>query len=287
MTSAPILVLVLAAVALAYGPVMRDLARTWISVPYYSYGALVPAFSAFLLWDARRELAGTLRERVRPHGSAISLGLVLGGAVALAVGTKTGSLSLAALSLPCVLAGAALTTLGPARFQPLAFPIAFLALMAPMPDAAIGALSLPMQYGAAAFTESALRVIGIPVTRDGLFLHLKPVTIHVTEACNGLRFLLAMTVIGVAVAWATQRSWRGRLAVVALALATAVVANLLRVLLTAVLAEAFGAYTVTGSIHVVYGKLVYLAMLGPFALAVLGIRRTFENDYFRRKRLTS
>jgi exosortase len=267
------LLLLLAALGLAYGHVMRDLVRTWLTVPYYSYGALVPAFSAVLLWDARRDVASAVRERVRPHLSAAALGPLVAGAVLLAVGVRVNSLCLAVLSLPCVLAGAGIAAIGPARFRPFAFPVAFLALMAPLPDGALSALSLPMQYAAAWFTEHALHALRVPVTRDGLALSLEPVILLVTEACNGLRFLLAMVVIGVAVAWASQRSWRARLAVVALALATGVLANMLRVLVTAVLAHLFGAQAAMGTLHVAYGKAVYLLMLVPFGMAVLGLRR--------------
>ena len=38
--------------------------------------------------------------------------------------------------------------------------------------------------------------------RDGLFIHLLTVTLHITAACNGLRFLLAMIVLAVAFAGA-------------------------------------------------------------------------------------
>ena len=267
---------VVVAIGLAYAPVMRDLVPIWTSVPYYSYGMLVPAFSAFALWDSRRELAGVWAARPRPRPALTWIGLVIVGAAALALGTRLGSLSLATASLPFVLSGAALGILGPVGFRAVAFPIAFLVCMAPLPATALEVLSLPMQYGAAAFTAGALHVLGIPVVRDGLFLHMQALTIHVTEACNGLRFLLAMTVVGVAVAWATQRTWRGRLAVMGLALLTAIAANMLRVTLTAVLGHRFGLGAATGGIHVVYGKVVYLAMLAPFTLGVLGIRRLFQ-----------
>ncbi len=270
------LVVMLGAVALAYGPVMRDLVQTWLTVPYYSYGALVPAFTAFALWDGRRDLGRVWRTRARPRASLTAIALVVAGATAFAVGACLGSLSLTALSLPVVLAAVARVALGREGLAVVAFPVAFLALMAPLPDRAIDALSLPMQQIAAGFTEAGLRVLRVPVTRDGLFLHLRGLTVHVTEACNGLRFLFAMTVVGVAVAWATQRTWRGRTAVVLLALVTAVVANMIRVLVTAVVGEYVGPWAAMGTAHVLYGKIVYLGMLAPFALGVLVIRRACE-----------
>src|SRR5207248_7357735 len=40
-----------AAVFALYLPVLRDLVGVWLQVPYYSYGFVVPLFSAYLAWD--------------------------------------------------------------------------------------------------------------------------------------------------------------------------------------------------------------------------------------------
>jgi len=118
-----------------------------------------------------------------------------------------------------------------------------------------------------------LRALGSSVTRDELFLTLPSVTLHVTEACNGLRFLLAMLVIGTAFAGTTQRRPRRGVALVLAALTLAVVANLLRVTGTGVMAELWGARAAVGLPHIVWGKVVYAAALVPFAALVLCMRR--------------
>ncbi len=115
--------------------------------------------------------------------------------------------------------------------------------------------------------------LAIPHLREGLLLHLRGVTLEITEACSGLRFLLAMIIVGAAFAGAVLRRWRTRAVVVALALAVGLVANLIRVGATAVLADTWGAPAAEGLYHQATGKIVYLVMLASFVAAVVRLRR--------------
>jgi exosortase len=255
------------ALAIAYVPAAGALARVWRDVNYYSYGCFIPFFSAYLAWEARRRIAGPA------VGSLAGLGVIAAGLGLLAVGSASASLTIEVLSMPVSVAGLGLFRLGPARFREIRAPVAFLALMTPLPRPAIDALSLPLQWLAALFTGAALDALGIHAVRHGLLIHLDGVSIEVSEACNGLRFLLAMIVVGAAFAWLTQRGALRRGAVVALAVVTAIAANLVRVAGTAVLAHAWGAGAASGAAHVAYGKVVYALMLVPFAAIVVWLRR--------------
>jgi exosortase len=264
--------LVLAALGAAlialYAPPLRAVVAVWTQNPYYSYGFLVPLFSVYLAWDARGELA---RRPLAP--SRAGLAVTGAGLALLLAGVRHDSLAMQVLSLPIVLAGALLLTLGPARTRALAFPLAFLGFMAPLPDGVVPALSPPLQQAAAVAGEWMLWLVGVPVTRHDLFLRLPSVTLHITEACNGLRFLLAMAVVGVAFAGTTQTRWRRRTLVVAGALGAALAANWLRVAGTGMLAELYGPAAAAGLYHVAWGKVVYAAMLVPFAMLVVTLKR--------------
>ena len=261
-----------AAVLALYVPVFRELFAIWINGTYYSYGFLVPLFSAYLVWDAvhaaRRN--GDTRPAELDTGGFVIMAAGLG---ALGVGVAVGSLALRTLSLPVVLIGAAAATLGPALARRLAFAIGFLVFMTPLPEGVLPAVSLPLQRFAAVVAEHALRALGVSVVRDDLFLTLPSVTLHVTEACNGLRFLLAMLVVGAAFAGTTQRRPLRRAAIVAAALSIAIAANLARVTGTGVMAELWGARAAIGLPHIIWGKVVYLAALVPFVALVVLLRR--------------
>lgn len=251
-----------------YAPVLIAVGTLWMDVSYYSYGFLVPIFSVYLAWDARRELA---RHPIAPSRGGLA---ILGAGLALLfAGILADSLTVQMLSLPVVVSGALVLTVGTARTRVLAFPLAFLACMAPLPEGALPALSLPLQAVAAVAGEWLLWLVGVPVTREGLYLMLPSVTLHITEACNGLRFLLAMLVVGAAFAGITQTGWRRRALVVGAALGVALGANWLRVAGTGIMAELYGHEAAAGVTHVVWGKVVYAAALVPFGALVLRLRR--------------
>src|SRR5438874_1957994 len=120
-----------AALAL-YLPVLRDLVSVWLRVTYYSYGFLVPLFSAYLAREAWNASDGA-----PPRPAPAGLLVTAAGLTTLALGIAADSLSLRALSLPGVLLGLVLLTLGPAHARRLAFPIGFLVFMAPLPEGAL------------------------------------------------------------------------------------------------------------------------------------------------------
>jgi len=261
-----------AAIVSLYVPVLRDLVGVWLDVTYYSYGFVVPLFSAYLAWDTMRAHARqTHATGARPLDAWGLLVIVVGVAV-LAIGVTAESLTLRALSLPVVLLGVARALGGPALARSLAFPIGFLVFIAPLPDGTLPALSLPLQRLAADVAEQALRALGVSVTRHDLFLQLPSVTLHVTDACNGLRFLLAMIVIGVAFAATTQRGVTRRSVVVVSAIAIALLANFVRVTGTGIMAELWGPGAAIGLPHIVWGKVVYALALVPFAAVVLWLK---------------
>lgn len=262
-----------AAIVVLYLPVLRDLVRIWATVPFYTYGFVVPVFSAYLARDVLKQIARH-EDRARAPASQIAgVAVTLGGLIMLALGVALASLTLRALSIPVVLVGLVLTCLGPASARRLAFPIGFLVFMAPLPDRVVTAISPPLQYAAAGFAEHALRALGIPAVRQDLFVKIPSVTLHVTEDCTGIRFLLAMLVIGVACAALTQRRPLRRLAIVLAAAGLAVLANWFRVAGTGVMAELWGAQAAIGLPHIVWGKMIYGAMLLPFAGLVLLMKR--------------
>jgi exosortase len=270
----PAATLALAGTLLAlYVSVLRDLAVVWLNGTYYGYGFAVPVFSAYVAWDTLKRAADRGPALLPAVRDPRALALTAVGLALLGLGIVAGSLTLRALSLPVVLMGLAVGTCGGALARRLAFPIGFLVFMAPLPDAALDALSLPLQRLAALVAEHVLRALGAAVERDDLWVILPSVTLHISEACNGLRFLFAMLVVGTAFAGTTQRRPLRAAVIVLAAAALAVLANVARVTGTGIMAELWGAGAAVGLPHHVWGKSVYAATLLPLAALVLWVRR--------------
>jgi exosortase len=253
--------------AVLYEPVMRELVRRWLEAPYETYGALVPLFTACLLWARRRSVRAT-PAAWRPEGL-----VVMAAAFALfALGGWLGSLSVQTLSLPPALAGLSLLALGRRRTRALAAPLAFTALMTPLPPAVIAAVSAALQHAEARVAHVTLRALGIPATLEGLDLRLGDAVLHVPEAGDGLHFLLIMLVAGAACAWATRMRLSQRALVVANAGALAILASLVRVSGTALLASAQGVDVAMG-VQLAYGTLTHALALAAFLAGVAMVRR--------------
>jgi exosortase len=266
------------ALVIVYVPVLLEIAAVSWNVSYYSHALLVPVFSAWLVRDAlrsgrRSETPDLTASRRLP--ALLELALVTAGVGLLAAGSVAGSLTLRALSIPLVAAGVTIAAVGRARASAVLFPLAFLVFMAPLPDGTIPRLSLPLQHVAADSATWALGALGIPAVQEGLFIHLPGVTLHVSEACNGLRFLLAMVPVGVAFAALAVEGASRRTVTVLTAVVIAILANMLRVTGTGIIAYTWGATAASGLPHIVYGKLVYALMLVPFVGVVLLLRRSF------------
>ena len=244
-----------AAGTIVYAGLVRELAATWRDDPYYSYAALVPVFSVYVWWTARHDLG--LRDP--------SLGPALAAALAaliLSAGLISPALAVRALAIPIGVTAGILAVHGARALRRLIFPLGFLLLLAPVPHEALVAVSPLLQRLAAIVAERSLSILAIPVGRMGLELHIGSDTLEITEACNGLRFLLTMAVVGVALAWSIGRTPGARLTIVALAIVTAIAANLGRVTVTAILTYLVGVVPATGPGHLVYGKGVYVLFAG-------------------------
>jgi exosortase len=194
--------------------------------------------------------------------------LLLAAAVALVATGPLLPLCARAAALPILGAAAVLATLGWRALRALTFPIAFLLFLIPPPATGLAQVSGSLQTLAAFGTEHLLHGLSIPVTRVGLELRIGRDVLEITEACNGLRFLLTMIVVGVAFAWAAARTRGGGLVIVAAMALTAIAANVARVSVTAILTHLVGVQAATGPAHLVYGKLVYAVFGAALFLAV-------------------
>jgi exosortase len=239
---------------------------------FYSRGLLVPLFAACLVWRVRHALVG-----LRPAWSSAGALLVASGVACVGLGATTRSVTVAALGVPLLVGGLAVLLMGREQARTLAFPIAFLWLMTPLPRTAIPSISLVLQHAAALATEAGLNVLGVDNRREGTRILLHGVTVDINETCNGLAFLMAMPVIGVAFAWLSDRTLKRGSAVVGMALGVGLVGNWVRITGTALIAYWWGASAASGRSHDVYGELVYMAMVGVFVVLAIAVNRRWSD----------
>lgn len=241
-----------------YAPVFADLARAWWNDQYAGHGMFVPAFSAFLVWSDRERIRATIGRASRAGIPVILLALAI-----LAAGRWYGSLLLQAVSVTMAVAGVLLWTVGARCLRSIAFPVAFLVFMAPLPSAIVDSVTLHLQVFAAKVAGAALQFLDVPFYQSGVTITLPAMTLEVAEVCNGLRFMMALLVLALAFAYVSQRSPQRMAVLVASAVLIAILANALRVTAIAVAVQYVGPQAASGVIHHAIGKATWALTLVP------------------------
>lgn len=236
-----------------YWAILRDLAWQWWDDANYSHGFLVPLFSGFLVWQRRLKLAALV-----PEGSWLGLPVLVAGMSALILGDVAAENFLTRSSFIVIAAGLVLFHLGRAAFRVLAFPLAFLFFMVPLPATLLYAVTFPLQSLAAQNAVWTLDLLGIPVLRDGNVIHLSQITLGVTEACSGIRSLISLIALAVAWAYLTMPWLWGMAALVVAAVPITIVANAGRVVATGLIGQWFGMQYASGFFHLFSGWVIFL-----------------------------
>jgi len=262
-TAAP-LALVASVALLVYLPVISSLTKQWVSDENYSHGFLIVPFALYFGWRQRAQLAAAA-----PRSSLAGLAVVALSLVVYLAGQLGAELFLARISLVGIVAGVVLFLFGWQHLRLLAFPIALLVLMVPLPALVFNQIAFPLQLFASRVGELALSTAGIPVLREGNILELSTTRLEVVEACSGIRSLISLLTLAVILGKLNEpRGW----ARVALALVTvpiAIAANAARVAGTGVAAYWIGPEAAQGFFHTFSGWLVFVL---AFAL-LLGVQR--------------
>lgn len=268
-------VVVLLLVAL-YQVILRDLVWQWWDDPNYSHGFLVAPFSGLLIWLRRRELAA-----LEPRGSWLGLPVLLLGIGTLILGEVGAEFFLMRTSLIILIAGLVLFHLGAPVLRVLAFPLAFLLFMVPLPALAFSAIAFPLQRLAAQNSASMLELLGVPVLLDGNIIYLSHISLGVTEACSGIRSLISLLALAVAWAYLTLRSPWAFAALVLSALPITIVANAGRVVATGLVGQWFGVEYARGIFHTFSGWVIFVIAFAGL-LAAHGVIRLLGRIAARR-----
>jgi exosortase len=232
---APMLLLVLVALATvvwAYWATLAEVVERWTDDPQYSHGFLVPLFSCYLLWMRRDHLRATdLGARWWGLGIVALAGLLrLVSHFLYQTWLDTGSLLICLAGVAAAGGGRrALIWAGPA--------ILFLIFMLPLPFRVQTALGGSLQRVATAASTYALQTLGVPAVSEGNVILLTNTRLGVLEACNGLSMLVTFFALATAVAILAPRGWPEKIVIFLSAVPIAVLANLVRITVTALLFE--------------------------------------------------
>ena len=262
-----------------YVPVLRDLWEIWETNENYSHGFLIPVIAGYMIWTDKEALAGM---SVKPSlwGAvliAASLFLLLVGDALESVVAGSGGLFVKGVSFPLMLAGMALLFLGPHVLKKLAFPLAYLLFMVPLPGGIFKMLTLPLQDYATGVTTSVLKLAGIDTFREGNIIVLPAMTLGVVEACSGIRSLFSLLALACAMAFIfiPKNQWVLRVLMVLSAVPIAIMTNAFRVTATGFMSHFWGSDMAQGFYHDFSGWVVFLMAMAILVIEVVLLSKLF------------
>jgi exosortase len=237
---------------IVFYPLYPELAASWLGDSNNSHGLMVPFISAFFVWQKRRELS-VIEPQPDIRGAIIlyvSLSIYLLG--------YTGGVAVVARSMIVVsIIGLVLYNFGVEVFKKLAFALFFLFFMIPIPVSIISLISLPLRRLATDISAFLIRLTSIPTYQEGNMLYFAETQLEVAEACSGINSITAMLMIGTVLVYIKPITRLGQIIILGSTVPIAMLANIVRVTGTGILAHFFGKTVARGFLHEFSGMAVF------------------------------
>jgi len=246
-----------AVLLLLYLPVFPQWGKDIFTNENNQHCMAIPFISLYAVYLKR----GVLKEKLAAQG--LRRGnpyLFIAGICTYLLGIAGGIIFFQQLSLIVLIAGSVLYLYGRAIFFELAFPLFYLVFTVPVPEAAYQAFSSPMKLFASKAAARVIRLCGIPVYQEGVNLFFPYTSIEVVDACSGMRSLVSLLAVSTVFAYFFQKKFLSRALIVCSAVPIAVFSNVVRIVLTGIIAHAFGQEYAQGVLHTVLGTAVVIVI---------------------------
>lgn len=254
-----------------YLPTLYDLVIDWATDSNYSHGFLIPLISGYLIWRKRKELSA-----LEISSGRFGLVLIICGMILFILGNGASEYFTVRISLVITIFGLVMYLFGNHIIKRTWFEILFLVFMIPIPYVIYFSATFPMQLLASKVTVTILNLIGMPVVRQGNIIHLPEHSLEVAEACSGMRSLVSLLALGAIYAYLTQKKLAGKITLFLCTIPIAVIGNIFRVFLTAVIVYTSDIDIMAEPLHSLMGASVFVVAFICLLIAGAVLRKVFR-----------
>lgn len=245
-----------------YYPIIPGLVNVWLEDSNNSHGLLVPLIAGFFAYQKRDDLKKyiTNMDNQQHHFWTVTFGLIVfTGSLLIYVLFYIGHIAfISRLMLIFSLISLVWYYFGLGLVRIVLFPLLFLLFMIPVPVSFINHITLPMKTVATNMAVPLIKLFGVPLIQEGNIIHLTTCTLEVAEACSGIRSMTSMLMLGFFFAYMTNGNNYKKIILVLLSPVIAILANILRIMGTGILANTYGQTVARGYVHDISGYLVFI-----------------------------
>lgn len=252
------ILLIFMIVGIFYYNTLSWLIESWINNEYYSHGFLVPLISGYIIWNMRQDLASMEKKQ-----SQEGIFLFAGGILLQMISVLWTIRFLSGISLLLTIAGAIIYLYGWEFMGKIKFPFLFLLLMIPVPFVDLVASSA--QVFSASATADFANLIGIPVHKEGLVLHIESGAFEVGLPCSGINSIISLFTIGVIFSFILEGSRLMKATILVSTIPLALAGNVLRITSVLAVANRYGEETAINYFHDFSSLIMFsVALIGLF-----------------------
>jgi exosortase D (VPLPA-CTERM-specific) len=237
----------------AYWVPIKGTVNTWFASDDYSFGFIIPAISAYLIWDKRAGLRGI---PVKSYWIALPP-LILCVMLSL-YGILGSSGNISRPLIPVLIILFTAFCFGKVVTGRLLFPFAFLIFMIPLPAFLERTIGVYLKSVSSKLGGNLISFCNIPVNVSGNVIDLGVTQLQVVDACSGLRYLFPLIALGFVYVYFFERVFWKKVFCVAATIPIAVLTNGLRVGITGILTNTFGTKAAEGFFHEFAGWVLFL-----------------------------
>ena len=256
--------------AALYAPTIYGLVMTVWSTEEQSQGPIVLAICVWLVWRAWPQVDDQASSAPRPFTAWL---LLAAGLLIYVFGRSQRILSAQVLSSLLLLPAVVLMLRGPRQLKAAWFALFFMIFLIPLPSTLVDAVTQPLKLAVSSVATTLLFGAGYPIARTGVILQIGQYQLLVADACAGLHTLFSLEAMGLLYLNVVRHtSVLRNIALAVLIVPISFMANVIRVIVLALITYHFGDEAGQGFLHGFAGMVLFMTALTFIIATDSGLR---------------
>lgn len=222
----------------------------------FNYGYIIPLVVLYLMWENKDKLLQIASKPTWTGLLPIAVGVLI-----FWLGELGGEFYSTYLSLWFMILGLCLLHLGWEKLKTILFPVLFILTIFPPPQFIYKNASIKLKLISSEIGVSILQFLGISAYREGNIIDLGFTQLQVVDACNGLRYLIPLIILGILLSYFYKSSWWKKVVLVLTTIPISILLNGIRIASVGVLYPVWGPEVAEGFFHDFSGWLLFMISL--------------------------